>query len=265
MFSLDSRNRKRSLRDVAASKLPKQEDGRRKSSRTAGPLDDVAQPAICLTGLTPEEKDKYHGVIEKLGGRYVCCIHLVSVTERTEDAQSEWFTVLLLTSFFSHTTTALFDTIRYTRNLDSSVNTHLIARVPEGLKYEAALSIPSLKIVKPDWLDACAQKQKWVSTEEFLLMLASDEPGVAVDKEENNMDQLPALLPKLDEQLAAENDQNWEIFGDCNVFLVGMDDQKDVKAKLAKLLRRGMATIHWNLEEDITHVIVADGLEEHVR
>lgn len=110
MFSLDSRNRKRSLRDVAASKLPKQEDGRRKSSRTAGPLDDVAQPAICLTGLTPEEKDKYHGVIEKLGGRYVCCIHLVSVTERTEDAQAEWLMVYCIITdvFFFHIQLLLF-------------------------------------------------------------------------------------------------------------------------------------------------------------
>jgi len=140
------------------------------------------------------------------------------------------------------------------------VNTHLIARVPEGLKYEAAVSIPSLRIVKPTWLDACASKKKWISTKEFLLG-ASKDSTTQVVKENIAMEQ---LLPELNKQLLVDRPDS-EIFLDCQVFLVGFDDQREVKIKLSRLLRRGMATIYWDLNDEITHVIIADGLEDQVR
>lgn len=60
MLSLDasSKSRKRSLRDAAN----KQRDNDNNKRRTTPPV-------ICLTGLTPDEKDKYHAIILQLGAR----------------------------------------------------------------------------------------------------------------------------------------------------------------------------------------------------
>ena len=61
MLSLDaSKSRKRSLGD-AANKNSKKRDNDNKRRTTP--------PVICLTGLTPEEKDKYHALILQLGAR----------------------------------------------------------------------------------------------------------------------------------------------------------------------------------------------------
>lgn len=142
------------------------------------------------------------------------------------------------------------------------MNTHLIAHIPQGLKYEAAVSIPALKIVTPKWLEACAQKQEWLPTREFLLEPCSssnDDDNL----QEDTIDRVP-LLSRLNEQLAVDRIGS-QIFRDCSVFVVGLDDQTEIKSKLCRLLRRGMATIQWNLDDDVTHIIVADGLEEHVR
>ena len=140
------------------------------------------------------------------------------------------------------------------------MNTHLIARVPEGLKYEAAASIPSLRIVKPTWLDGCASKKKWISTKEFILGAPYDSTAQGVKE---NIVGAP-LLPELNKQLSVDRPDS-QLFLDCQVFLVGFHEQLEIKIKLSKLLRRGMATIHWVLNDDITHVIIADGLEDQVR
>lgn len=160
-----------------------------------------------------------------------------------------------MVSFYMHS--------RYTRNLDSSVNTHLVARVPEGLKYEAAASIASLKIVKPSWLDACVKQKKWISTKEFLLNPTTDD-STRQPVTMSTVEQTSLLLRELDKQLTVDR-PDFQLFLDCHLFLVGFDEQSEVKAKLSRLLRRGMATIHWNLSDDITHVVIVDGLEDRVR
>lgn len=63
MLSLDNTNRRRKrkrFRDVATTRSLQVEDDRLKTT-------DV--PVICLTGLTPQEKDKYHTLIVQLGAR----------------------------------------------------------------------------------------------------------------------------------------------------------------------------------------------------
>ena len=142
------------------------------------------------------------------------------------------------------------------------MNTHLIASAPEGAKYEAALSIPSLRIVKPEWLDACARKQKWISTKDFRMDAPRDD-----ENEHGVANVVEPILPKIEQQLLAERDDS-QLFLDCHVFLVGFDvdeDEPQVKAKLSRLLRRAMGTIHWTVNETLTHIIIADGLEEQVR
>jgi len=64
MYTLDGRSRKRSFRDLPS--LPfDDEKQRRKTVENAV----FGKPVICLTGLTTDEKDKYHGIIMDLGGR----------------------------------------------------------------------------------------------------------------------------------------------------------------------------------------------------
>ena len=146
--------------------------------------------------------------------------------------------------------------------MDSTVNTHLIANAAEGAKYEAATSIPALKIVRPGWLDACAKKQKWLSTRDFLLPPPGGIQEQMVEEKETVVHK--PLLPEVEQCLQMER-APCQLFLDCHVYLVGLDGQPDVKTKLSRLLRRGMATIHWHPSENITHVIVADGLEEYIR
>lgn len=64
MLSLDERSRKRSCRDLTLSAVPN--DGDRTQRHKTN---DSATPVICMSGLATEEKEKYHGIIESLGGR----------------------------------------------------------------------------------------------------------------------------------------------------------------------------------------------------
>lgn len=143
------------------------------------------------------------------------------------------------------------------------MNTHLVAQSPEGLKYEAALSIPSIEVVSPGWLDACAKERRWVFTKDY--RLDSSAASMAVEElspANGTIDQSFHL--DLDRILVDNpKDTATTLFGDCRIFFVGFDEE--TQAKLSRLLRRGMATICWDLDDDITHVILRDGLDEQVR
>jgi hypothetical protein len=138
----------------------------------------------------------------------------------------------------------------------------LVAQSPEGLKYEAALSIPSIEVVSPGWLDTCSKEGRWVFTKDYLLDASA--PMVEEELPPSNGTLEKSFHLDLDRVLVENpEDTNTTLFGDCRVFLVGFED--DIQAKLSRLLRRGMATISWDLDDDITHVILRDGFDEQVR
>jgi hypothetical protein len=72
MLALDRNSRKRSARSLSSliNTSVNTDTSRKKTQHNKNNnRNDV--PVICLTGLTTEEKDKYHQIIENLGGRYV--------------------------------------------------------------------------------------------------------------------------------------------------------------------------------------------------
>ena len=69
MLALDGKSRKRNIRHVADRKESQSNQQRRPKALTPDGENTNKAPVICLTGLTPEEKDKYHDIIESLGGR----------------------------------------------------------------------------------------------------------------------------------------------------------------------------------------------------
>lgn len=144
---------------------------------------------------------------------------------------------------------------RYARDLDTSQTTHLIALVPEGAKYETALSCRHIDIVSPAWLEACLEKKSRVDEHEYRLVSVPSPPH-------NNKTPLRDLI---NEQLIQTQQRPSMIFSSCHFLLLGFEKESDLKTKLSRLIRWGMGTIYWELNESITHVIVSNECEDEYR
>ena len=59
---------------------------------------------------------------------------------------------------------------RFTRDLLTHKTTHLIAKVPEGDKFNEAVKCGSIEIVSPGWLYACHKEQIRVATHSYCLI-----------------------------------------------------------------------------------------------
>jgi hypothetical protein len=131
----------------------------------------------------------------------------------------------------------------YSRDLDTAKTTHLIAQTPEGAKYDTAVAACSnIRVVTPAWLETCVKTGERANEKQFTLI--KDEKCTL----------LPPLEHEMEEQL--QRDQRTNLFLWCRFLLLGFDH--DCNVQLSKLIRRGKGTIYWELNEMITHVIVAD-------
>ena len=137
----------------------------------------------------------------------------------------------------------------YTRDLDIAKTTHLIAQVPEGAKYETASTCSNICVVSPAWLETCIKTGERVDEKQFSL------------PKSDNFPPLPPLDYEIEEQL--QRNQRSSLFLWCRFLLLGFDD--DLSVKLSQLIRRGKGTIYWELNEMITHVIVADDCDDDCR
>ena len=142
---------------------------------------------------------------------------------------------------------------RYTRDLNSTRNTHLIAYKPQGDKYETAVAFDSIQIVKESWLEACDKQQARVAEDGHLFVLS--------EKPQNTV---MSLKQALDQQLM---DQKYHssVFSACYFHLVGFTEDSDLHVKIGRLIRAGLGTIYWEFNDAISHVIVNDGTDESVR
>jgi hypothetical protein len=139
----------------------------------------------------------------------------------------------------------------YTRDLDTAKTTHLIALTPEGAKYDTAAACSNICVVTPAWLETCAKTGERANEKLFSFM----------NDESENVTPMPPLEHELDEML--QGDQRTNLFLWCRFLLLGFGDDSNVQ--LSKLIRRGKGTIYWELNEMITHVIVADDSEDDDR
>jgi hypothetical protein len=137
----------------------------------------------------------------------------------------------------------------YTRDLDTSKTTHLIAKDAEGAKYDTAVACPTIRVVSPAWLEECIQTGKRAN--ERLHSLT------------HKVEKFPPLEQEVD-LLLQTNNRN-ELFAPCRFLLLGFDDETAVYRKLGTLIRRANGTIYWELNEMITHLIVADDCDEFQR
>lgn len=142
-------------------------------------------------------------------------------------------------------------TVSYTRDFNLDKNTHLVAEVPQGAKYELAASHPRIQIVAPTWLEDC------------------DRTGARVDEATHRvLGSETAIKPTyrqvLDVLLKDEN-VDLSLFEFQQFYMLGFEDALEVKLQLGKAIRRGGGTIHWELSDDVTILIVHDTCHDALR
>ena len=259
-----------------------QDDGRSEDKRgkVGSPLKGAV---VCLTGLSPCEKDHYHNLIEKLGGRYVNhkVLQKMSVSLRLLVYHSHVFRTRHYRFVIS---------CSYTRDLNANNNTHLVCRQAEGAKYDLASSFPKqISIVTPTWLDECHAKLVRADERQHSLTPPNESaPQKHVDIKDgvpcNKMGDDGSLLSHVERLLAKSKRTKSILFSACHFHLVGFDDDqrfgKSGKQNknftqdecgerfvllLGRLIRRGLGTIHYDFHDGITHVLVNDHAGEHLR
>lgn len=158
----------------------------------------------------------------------------------------------------------------------------MIANTAEGAKYGAALlfqkgddSSKPFFIVKPSWLDECAERKDRVDEADHLLVTtvaadseddSNDENDIATASTADTKVDSPASLPNALNQLLQTYSGPDPLFSACQFYLIGFQEDTDVFRDLTRLIRRGMGTIYWEFQEAVTHVIVNDAqIEESAR
>jgi twin BRCT domain len=138
----------------------------------------------------------------------------------------------------------------FTRDLDTSKTTHLIANAPDGDKYSTAKTYPRIHVVSPDWIEQTAKSGVRAREESYLITVEN----VTADRTlEEGLDQI------------LKSDARSKLFASCKFYSIGFPDESNELLKLSKLIRRGMGTNYWELNEVITHIIVQDECENVLR
>ena len=121
---------------------------------------------------------------------------------------------------------------RYTRDFSIDKNTHLIASVAQGAKYDLAKSQSHIHVVKPSWLIDCSKEGRRVDETLHLLDPEAQETVTNQAGSDSLALQIDLLL----------NDGNilCSVFQNCHFYLLGFDEYGDFKKVLGKLIRRGM-------------------------
>jgi twin BRCT domain/BRCT domain, a BRCA1 C-terminus domain len=147
-------------------------------------------------------------------------------------------------------------------------NTHLITEVAHGAKYELAAANPqTIQVVAPSWLHTAIKLQQRpseadhrISTHSVVAFTSNVVPATQLSGS--------SFLSRLENALNLSYDhqlQRRSIFQSHQFFLIGFGDENDndtaLKQTLSKLIRRGDGTIYWELNEDITMLIVCDGCD----
>jgi twin BRCT domain len=148
----------------------------------------------------------------------------------------------------------------YTRELNLSVNTHLIAREAKGPKYDAAKNAPDLAVVRLRWLEDCLE-----------LRLRVDERRYSFETNESNAFDasrlaVVSLRESLEHALRSEFCSPSTLFSAASFYLVGFSEKdRSLRNQLGILLHRGLGTIYWDYHNGISHVIVNDGADNSIR
>ncbi|KAG7389167.1 hypothetical protein PHYPSEUDO_010969 [Phytophthora pseudosyringae] len=168
---------------------------------------------------------------------------------------------------------------QYAGTLELGFTDVLIARHPEGAKYEAAVA-NDIPVVHLGWLMACLEREMVVDEEEFTLRPEAENPSlqptfIAVNQQKDAQE-LVAALPEVvtkyrrvhkedrdeeEQEEEAAEDEWMDLFDGCVLHLLGFPPQ--MNALLQRLIRAGMGTIYHNVVvRQVTHVVVSASLSE---
>jgi hypothetical protein len=155
-----------------------------------------------------------------------------------------------------------------------------------------------LNIVTSSWLSGCQQQNSKVDEAEHALPLLAEKsncpngsfPRVSpLNREADTLkDRLSEVLSMLHESpnnsgrfspksvvVPAVSSTQHLLFSSCQFFLLGFDSPPTTKAEdfdcffseihvaIARLIRRGLGTIYWELNRTVTHIVMNDDLDEH--
>lgn len=139
-------------------------------------------------------------------------------------------------------------------------NTHLVADLSQGAKYQLAVSTSKIQVVAPAWLEECQRQGKRV--EERLFPVSNSKPR-------SNTTSLPASIQPSYRQifdiLLKERNFKRSLFEYHQFYFVGFEDAEDIKKTLGRIIRRGGGTIHWDFSEDITILVLHDTCHDALR
>jgi len=163
--------------------------------------------------------------------------------------------------------------------------THLISERAEGEKYIQANKCAHIEIVTPKWLEECANQKVRLSTHDFRLVGDSDANTTHIYSASNAADtgttdafQTAPFLEMATKSLLSDMAVPPNpLFSGCCFYLVGFPQEElnhmnrmssslssrdhsriKLKKDFCRLIRRGMGTIFWEVNKDITHVIVSE-------
>ena len=172
--------------------------------------------------------------------------------------------------------------------METQKTTHLIAERPEGDKYIQAKLWPHIEIVTPEWLEDCANQKVKLPADGFRVIddsstrtrsAQSTSISANIDTFQTTSFLENALKPLLVENAVPPN----PLFSGCCFYLVGFPEEDlekigemapssvkgassnlsnghhsrmKLKMDFCRLIRRCMGTIFWEVNKDITHVIV---------
>ena len=177
--------------------------------------------------------------------------------------------IVLFINFWKH--------IRYTRELNLDKNTHLITEVARGAKYKLAVSSSDttqiVHIVTPSWLNSTSETgQRSLESDHKLELLLTGTAASASDA----VDSKPSILSLVNDALGGdpalqlimgmnENSSSHtssSIFENLHFYLIGFESDVELKQKISKLVRRGNGTIYWDMNEDISILLLCDTCDE---
>ena len=135
-------------------------------------------------------------------------------------------------------------------------NTHLVIEVAQGAKYQLAALHSKISIVTPSWLEEC--RRQGTRVDEGLFPVT-----------DNRSKTLPlSIQPShchIFDILLKETNLKQSLFEYHLFYLIGFEDAPEVKKRMGRVIRRGGGTIHWDLSDDVTILVIYDTCHDALR
>ncbi len=130
----------------------------------------------------------------------------------------------------------------------------------EGAKYDLAASDSRIKVVSPSWLEACGRSGTRVNEDSYKVGSTELDMGANTLSTGNKPGYRQILHSLLEERKISSC-----LFEYHQFYLLGFENDPDIKALLGKVIRSGGGTIHWDISNDVTLLIVHDTCHEALR